>query len=125
MPKNTQKAPKDGLVYFISYAQFKQGRPNHKMLGKVNFITTDETEDMLYMYETEKGFARVLPLNGLGKNIKIEVYEMKEDKLIELCKTLRLDSCIITTKQGYTGFILTDQPFTNSLNLQKGCIDDC
>ena len=125
MPKATQKALQDGLVYFIAYAQFKKGRPNHKMLGKVTFVAADESEDPLYMYETEKGFARVLPPNGIGKNIKVEVYEMEEDKFNELGKNLRLDACITTTKQGYTGFMLVDQPFTNLPHLQKGCIYDC
>lgn len=125
MSKTTKKALKDGLVYFLAYCQFKKGRQNHKLLGKVKFISEDVSKDLLYMYEAEKCNARVLAPNGVGKNIKLEVYEMQEEKLIELQKTLRLDSCKVTTKEGITGFILVDQPFSNSLNLQKGSIDDC
>ena len=125
MPKPVTKALKDGLVYFLAYGQFKVERPNHKMLGKVNFIADDESGDVLYMYETSKGFARVLPPSGVGKHIKVEVYEMEEDKLIELQKKLNLDVCINTTKKGYTGFTLVDRPFNNSISLQRGCVDDC
>jgi len=125
MSKTVKEALKDGLVYFLAYGQFKKGGLRHSMLGKCKFICEDESAELLYMYEYEKGMARVLPPNGVGKNIKVEVYTMEEKSLRDLQKKLALDSCSTTTKSGIIGYLLIDQPFHNGISLQRGSIYDC